>query len=415
MQISEETILCVVGLGYVGLPLTMEFARSLKVIGFDSDAEKIQKLKQGSPAQNIIFTDDPREIGRADFVIIAVPTPLTAAKTPDLSCVIDAARLVSRNLKRGSIVILESTVYPGTTEEVVKPLLEESGLKCGEDFKLAYSPERINPGDDEHTLRRVTKIVSGMDPETTEIVAQLYRRVAPQVFPAKNMKTAEAAKVVENVQRDLNIALMNELSLIFEKMGLNTREVLEAAATKWNFHRYSPGLVGGRCIPIAPYYLIHKAEVLGYRPQLILAGRAVNEYMPRHVAWRVIAALNRIKREVQKPTVLIMGLSYKENIPDVRGSGVKQLIEELKGQGIKVYGYDPVAHNVKEELEVERVDSLDKIKVDAIVLATAHDAFRELTLEQLREITRDRPILMDIKGFFDAAEAKSKGFHYESL
>lgn len=270
-----RVIVCVVGLGYVGLSLVEAFSKSLKVIGFDIDSKRIGKLSRGSNNKNLLLTDNPKEISQANFIIIAVPTPVTKSKEPDLSFVTNAARIISQNMKRGSMVILESTVYPGVTEEVVKPILEESGFKCGKDFKLGYSPERINPGDNEHSIDKVTKVVAGMDEETTELVAELYHRVTPHIFKAKDMRTAEAAKVIENVQRDLNIALANELSLIFAKTGLNSKDVLETAATKWNFHRYSPGLVGGHCIPVDPYYLVYKVKELGYHPQVISAGRFI--------------------------------------------------------------------------------------------------------------------------------------------
>ena len=267
-ELSDKTV-CIAGLGYVGLPLALAFSRHLPTIGFDVDAGKIRELSQANDNPGIAFTDNPEEIGNADFVIIAVPTPVTKSKDPDLSCIESAARTIGTHLKPGATVVLESTVYPGVTEEVLKPILEhESGLACGTDFKIGYSPERINPGDDEHSLERITKIVSGMDSETTEALSSLYGMITT-VYEAKDIRTAEAAKVIENVQRDLNIALVNELSLIFAKMGLSTTDVLEAAGTKWNFHRYSPGLVGGHCIPVDPYYLVHKSEELGYHPQVI--------------------------------------------------------------------------------------------------------------------------------------------------
>lgn len=276
----EGMVVCIVGLGYVGLPLAEAFAKSLKVIGFDINDDKIRKLNRSNNNRNLVFTDDPREISRADFIIICVPTPVTKSKEPDLTHVKGAAETIGQNMKKGSVVILESTVYPGVTEEIVKPILEkESGLKCGEGFKIAYSPERINPGDREHSIDKITKVVAGMDEETTELIAELYRRITPHVFKAKDINTAEVAKVIENIQRDLNIALVNELAIIFQKMGLSTRDVLDAAATKWNFYRYSPGLVGGHCIPVDPYYLVYKARELGYHPQVILAGRAINDSM----------------------------------------------------------------------------------------------------------------------------------------
>ena len=257
MDRLSKAVVCVIGLGYVGLPLAKAFSTSLKVIGFDIDAAKSKMLNQGNAKQNLSFTDNPKEISQADFIIICVPTPVTESREPDLSQVKAAATIVSQNMKRNSVIIMESTVYPGVTEEVVKPILEESGLRCGQDFKIAYCPERINPGDRKHTIDKITKVVAGMDEETTELVAELYRKVTPHIFKARNIKTAEAAKIIENIQRDLNIALMNELSLIFDRLGLNTKDILDAAATKWNFHRYSPGLVGGHCIPVDPYYLVH--------------------------------------------------------------------------------------------------------------------------------------------------------------
>ena len=277
----DNAVVCVVGLGYVGAPLLEAFARHFRVIGFDVDDRVVARLEHNNSSANVTISREAAEIGRADFIIIAVPTPVTRSRDPDLSHVTSAAQIAGRNMKSGSVVILESTVYPGVTEEVVKPVLEkESGFQCGPDFRIAYSPERINPGDTDHTLDTITKGVAGMDEETTDLVATLYGRVIPRVFKAKDIKTAEAAKVIENIQRDLNIALMNELSLIFARMGLSTKDVLEAAGTKWNFHRYSPGLVGGHCIPVDPYYLVYKAKELGYHPQVILAGRAINDSLP---------------------------------------------------------------------------------------------------------------------------------------
>jgi UDP-N-acetyl-D-galactosamine dehydrogenase len=298
----DKSVVCVIGLGYVGLPLARAFAKTTKVIGFDIDADRVKSLSSGHEAHNLRVTDSPEEIRKADFIIICVPTPVTSSKEPDLGPVESASRIVAKNMKKGCTVVLESTVYPGVTEEVVKPILEQSGLKCGSDFRIAYSPERINPGDEEHTLDKMTKVVGGVDKETTELVAQLYRKVAASVFKTRDIRTAEAAKVIENIQRDLNIALMNELALIFEKMGLDTKEVLEAAATKWNFHRYSPGLVGGHCIPVDPYYLVYKAREVGYHSQVILAGRAINDYMPRHVATLAIKGLNDVGKVIKNST-----------------------------------------------------------------------------------------------------------------
>ena len=412
---QNEAIVCVVGLGYVGLPLTIEFSKSLKVIGFDIDNKKIKALNN-NPHPNILFTNDPKEISKVDFVIIAVPTPVTKSKNPDLSYVKSASKIVSENLKRGSVVILESTVYPGVTEEVMAPILEDSGLKCGKDFKIAYSPERINPGDDEYVLRTITKVISGMDEETAEAVAELYKKVASNIFKAKSIKIAEAAKVIENIQRDLNIALMNELSLIFERMGLSTRDIIETAATKWNFHRYYPGLVGGHCIPVDPYYLVHKAEELDYHPKVILAGRDINDYMPKHVAEITIKALNNAEKVIKRSKVLVMGLAYKENVADTRESPASRIIKELKEYGVEVFGYDPLVDDIKDEFGIEVIDDVTNAKnINCVILTVSHDVFREITLEELKEIMNDSPVIVDVRGMFDEEEAEEKGFYYRSL
>ncbi|HOT03965.1 MAG TPA: nucleotide sugar dehydrogenase, partial [Methanolinea sp.] len=299
---------CVVGLGYVGLPLAEAFARHLKVIGYRRNQEAVDALNQ-TMGGNFFATTDPKRIQKADIVIICVPTPVTRNKQPDLGPIIDATTTVGRNLKKGAIVVGESTVWPGLTEEVMVPILErESGMQCGRDFAVGYSPERVNPGDEEHTIDKITKIVAGMDEATTKTLAELYGLIT-NVYIAKDIRTAEAAKVIENVQRDLNIALFNELSIIFHKMGLDTRAVVDAAATKWNFIRFSPGLVGGHCIPVDPYYLVHKAQELGYHPQVILAGRAINDSMPEHVAMLTIKGLNEAGKVIKGSKVLIMGLT----------------------------------------------------------------------------------------------------------
>jgi len=411
----KSAVVCIVGLGYVGLPLAEALSQKLRVIGFDIDEQKINQLSQHS-SDTLTFTTDPKQINKADFIIITVPTPVTKSKEPDLSYVIDAAKIISQNMKKGCTVILESTVYPGVTEEVVKPILEEPGLKCCHDFRLAYSPERINPGDKEHTIDKTTKIVAGMDEETTRIIAELYRLITPNIFPVRNIRTAEAAKVIENIQRDLNIALMNELALIFEKMGLNTREVLDAAGTKWNFHRYSPGLVGGHCIPVDPYYLVYKAKELDYHPRVILAGRAINDYMSKHVAEMTIKALNNVSKVIKGSKVLIMGLVYKENVADPRETPAKEIIKELRQYGVEVLGYDPQLDNIEEEFKIKAVLDLEKTpKVDCIIVAVAHDAFREIKLDKIRSIMNDKPILVDVRGLFSQSEATGKGFYYTSL
>jgi len=411
-----RALVCVVGLGYVGLPLAEAFSRSLRVIGFDIDSERVDKLSRDNNNKNLLLTDNPREINKANFIIITVPTPVTKSKEPDLSFVTNATRIVSQNMKKGSTVILESTVYPGVTEEVIKPILEKSGLKCGEDFKLGYSPERINPGDEQHTIDKVTKVVAGMDEETTELVAELYRKVTPHIFKARDIKTAEAAKVIENIQRDLNIALVNELSLIFDRLGLSTKDVLDTAATKWNFHRYLPGLVGGHCIPVDPYYLVYKARELGYHPQVILAGRAINDCMPKHVAEMTIKALNNVGKVIKGSRVLIMGLTYKENVADTRETPAKDIIKELKDYGVEILGYDPLLNNIDQEFGIKAITNIEQAKgIDCIILTVAHDAFKQLTLYQLKQIMNNNPILIDVRGFFNQEQAARYRFRYRCL
>ena len=410
----KNKTVCVVGLGYVGLPLAKAFSKHLKTIGFDIDRAKIQKINENNN-DNPLCSSDPSLIKQADFVIIAVPTPVAKSKEPDLYYVSSATKIVGQNLKKGAVVVLESTVYPGISEETIAPILEhESGLKCGVDFKIGYSPERINPGDEAHALDKITKIVAGMDEATTETLADLYGLITT-VYKAKDIKTAEAAKVIENIQRDLNIALMNELTLIFHKMGLDTKSVLEAAGTKWNFHRYSPGLVGGHCIPVDPYYLVYKAKELGYHPQVILAGRAINDYMSKHVAEMAIKGLNEVGKVIKGSKVLIMGLTYKENVPDTRESPVREMVKELKEFGVDVYGYDPLLSIEEiEEFCVTVFDSSD-VKVDCVILVVAHDEFKKMNIEKLKRITSEKPVLIDIRGVFDGSKAVSEGFYYKTL
>jgi len=414
--ILDKAVVCVIGLGYAGLPLAKAFSKSLKVIGFDVDREKLKRLNKNAHNENLIFTDKTEEIKQADFIVICVPTPVTKSKEPDLSHVEDAARVASQNMKRGNVVILESTVYPGVTEEIVKPILEsESRLKCGVDFKIAYCPERINPGDEEHSIDKITKVVAGMDEETTELVAQLYRKITPHIFPAKDIKTAEAAKVIENIQRDLNIALVNELAIIFEKMGLSTSDVLDAAATKWNFQRYSPGLVGGHCIPVDPYYLVYKSRQLGYHPQVILAGRAINDNMPTHIAEVTIKALNDAGKVIKGSKVLIMGLTYKEDVADTRETPIKEIIEGLQEYGMEIFGYDPLLDDIESEFGIRTLANFEEIRVDGVIMAVAHKALNEVTIDKLKGIMNDNPVLIDVRGFFDSQKAAEKGFYYRTL
>ena len=415
-DLKDKTV-CVVGLGYVGLPLAEAFSQHLKTIGYDLDTKKIAQINAG-PDNKVIATMDPAMIREADVIIIAVPTPVTKAKDPDISYIVSAAEIVGRNMKDGAIVVLESTVYPGLTEEIMVPTLERvSGKVCGKDFAVGYSPERINPGDADHALEKITKIVSGMDEKTTELLAALYGLVT-RVYVARDIRTAEAAKVIENVQRDLNIALMNELSIIFRKMGLDTKAVLEAAGTKWNFHNYRPGLVGGHCIPVDPYYLVYKAEELGYHPQVILAGRAINDSMPKQVADIAIKELNRAGKVIRDSKVLVMGLTYKENVPDTRESPVGEMVSELKEFDIDVYGYDPLLASAEiERFGAKPVASLQELDgpVDCIIINSPHEAFGELTLEKVLRICNGKPIIVDVTGMLRRNDGVREGCVYRTL
>ncbi len=401
---------CVVGLGYVGYPLAEAFSAHIPTIGFDIDEEKIQSI-QKMPDNTILATTDAEDIRRADVVIIAVPTPVTKAKDPDLFFVRSAGATVGRHLKRGATVVLESTVYPGLTESVLVPILEEaSGMICGTDFFIGYSPERINPGDDAHTLEKITKIVSGMNDEVTEYLASLYGLVT-HVFVARDIRTAEAAKVIENVQRDLNIALMNELAIIFHRLGMDTHAVLEAAGTKWNFHRYTPGLVGGHCIPVDPYYLVLKAEETGYHPQVILAGRAINDSMPRYVAQMAIKGLNSAGKVIKGSKVLIMGLTYKEDVPDTRESPVEEMVSELKEYFCQVYGDDPLLSD--EIIRKFGAEPYRGEKIDAVIIAVAHTAFRRLSGIDIIKMMNSNPVIVDVRGMIDLSERA--GVYYRRL
>lgn len=408
-----ERILCIVGLGYVGLPLAEEFSKHFKVIGFDINEKKIKTLNQHYNRFEI--TSNPLKIKEADVVIIAVPTPVTKSQQPDLNPVITASEIVGRNLKKGAIVVLESTVYPGVSEEIMVPILEkESGLKIGTDFKIGYSPERVNPGDKEHTIDKINKIVSAMDEESAETLAEIYGKITT-VYKAQSIKIAEAAKVIENIQRDLNIALMNELSLIFYKMNLDTKEILDAASTKWNFIRFSPGLVGGHCIPVDPYYLVYKANELGYHAQVILAGRAINDYMPKHVAQLTIKSLNEAGKVIKGSQILIMGLTFKENVDDTRETPVTEIIKELKEFQCDLYGYDPmISKNEIEKFGIKNVDNLNKIQVDCIIITVIHDSFKTLSIENLISMMKNNPILIDVRGFY-SEEAKKRHIIYKKL
>ena len=406
--------IAVVGLGYVGLPLAVAFGKKAPVIGFDISRKRIEELRRREDRTHelsaadlaesqVEYTTDPSALKRADFIIVTVPTPVDDAKQPDLSCLVSASELVGPHLRTGAIVVYESTVYPGVTEDVCVPALERaSGLACGRDFKVGYSPERINPGDHEHTLARVIKVVSGMDAETLEIVAQVYGLVATKgVFKAANIKTAEAAKVIENTQRDLNIALMNELAMIFHRMGLDTSQVLEAAATKWNFLTFKPGLVGGHCIGVDPYYLTQKAERLGYHPQVILAGRRINDSMGKFIAEQTIKMLVNQEISVRQARVAVLGITFKENVPDIRNSKVVDIIHELSEYGLTCLVHDPLAspEETHHEYGLTLVPESGIAGCDAVILAVAHKAFLEKGAAWIRSLLRrpSRSAVIDVK------------------
>ncbi|HBU08902.1 MAG TPA: nucleotide sugar dehydrogenase [Candidatus Omnitrophica bacterium] len=425
----------VVGLGYVGFPLAMEFGKIVKTIGFDLSERRINELKRGydstneiSPeeikaAKHLRLTTDPKELRQARFIIVAVPTPITKNKQPDLYCVISASEIVGKNLAKGSIVVFESTVYPGVTEDVCLPIIEKySGLKYPLEFKLGYSPERINPGDKEHTLSNIVKVVSGCDKEALDEVANIYGMVVRAgVYKAESIKVAEAAKVIENTQRDLNIALMNELAVIFHKMGIDTLSVLAAAGTKWNFIRMRPGLVGGHCIGVDPYYLTFKAEELGYHPQVILAGRKINDNMGKYIAEQTVKHLIEADKAVKGAKVLVAGITFKENVNDIRNSRVIDIINELKEYGIAVMVADPLANAeaVEHEYGIKLIKYSKNIKSDAIIIAVNHDLFRqEFTLSRLEShmsAGKHRGVVVDVKGIFSPEIFKNSKLLYWRL
>lgn len=412
-KIPDKTV-CIIGLGYVGLPLAEDFSRHIRTIGYRRDKNKVDELNNRC-GNRIEATTDPHRIKEADFVIIAVPTPVTRAKDPDLEPVISASEVVGKNLKKGAIVVLESTVYPGVTEEIMGPVLErESGLCCGKDFKIGYSPERINPGDEDHILKNITKIVSAMDKQSLDQVSELYGLIT-NVYRAPDIKTAEAAKVIENIQRDLNIALMNELSMIFARLGIDTEEVLKAAGTKWNFHTYRPGMVGGHCIPVDPYYLVQKAKEVGYHPQVILAGRSINDGMPKYVAEMAVKGLNKVGKTIKGSNVLIMGLTYKEDVADIRESPVENMVHELNEYDVNVYGYDPLLpDSVIAHFGTKPLPKLDR-KMDAVIIAVAHQKFKQMSVKDIRLLMNDHPVLIDVRGMVDKNQAEKTGMYYKKL
>jgi UDP-N-acetyl-D-glucosamine/UDP-N-acetyl-D-galactosamine dehydrogenase len=420
--------IAVVGLGYVGLPVAVAFGLSHQVIGFDINTKRINELKSGHDstdevtsqelaATNIQYTHHLEDLRQADFFIIAVPTPVDNGNKPDLSPLIGASNSVGKALKVGDIVVYESTVYPGATEEECVPVLEKiSGLKHGVDFTVGYSPERINPGDKEHTFTKIKKIVAGFDAPTLETIAEVYGSVVTAgVHRASCIKVAEAAKVIENTQRDLNIALMNELAVIFKRLDIDTQEVLEAAGSKWNFLPFRPGLVGGHCIGVDPYYLTHKAEQVGYIPQVILAGRRINDSMASFVAKSTIKLMIQQGIDVSKARIGVLGLTFKENCPDTRNSKVIDIIRELQDYGVDVIAMDPHAdpEEVQHEyaVDLQDISQLEKNKVDALILAVAHREYKALNAMQLRQLVRgDKPVLVDVKCIQPIEELKAQGF-----
>lgn len=414
----------IIGLGYVGLPIAVAFGKSQQVVGFDINPERIAELKTGHDrtaeltsaelaAADIVYTTEPADLRKADFHIITVPTPVDDARQPDLTPLRKASETLGKVLKKGDIVVYESTVYPGATEEECVPILERhSGLACGKDFSVGYSPERINPGDKQHTLTRIVKVVSGLDAPTLEVVAQVYGSIVTAgIYKASSIKVAEAAKVIENTQRDLNIAFVNELSLIFGRMGLDTIEVLEAAGTKWNFLGFRPGLVGGHCIGVDPYYLTHKAEMLGYTPQVIMAGRRINDAMGAIVARNAVKEMVRAGVDLKNATVTILGLTFKEDCPDLRNSGVANIIRELRDYGITPQVADPLAlpGEARHEYGVELVPLEQLQPASAVIAAVAHAQYRALSQEALLGLMREPRILLDIKGMFDKSALGDAG------
>ncbi len=424
--VRKETRLAVLGLGYVGLPIALAFAKKISVIGFDINPQRLGLLKQGIDPSNelsreefegcdIKFTDSLDDLREAKFYIVAVPTPVDDRKTPDLRLVLKASETIGKVLKKGDYVVFESTVYPGCTEEDCLPVIEKgSGLKAVEEFKLGYSPERINPGDKTHTLSKIVKVVSGCDTESLEEISRVYELVVSAgIHKASSIKVAEAAKIIENTQRDLNIALMNELSLIFSIMDINTFEVLEAAGTKWNFLNFQPGLVGGHCTGVDPYYLTHKSTKMGYRPEVILAGRNINDRMGRHIAEKVARHILSNGTQISEAKVLVKGATFKENVTDIRNSKVADLVKELQEYSLKVDVEDPYADSreMKKEYGIDLVDKIAD-NYDAVVIAVPHKEYLELDDGYFSSITKNGALIADLKGIY---RDKINNRHYFSL
>jgi UDP-N-acetyl-D-galactosamine dehydrogenase len=432
--ISKHEKVAIIGLGYVGMPIAVAFAKKVDVIGFDLNKKKIDLYKSGIDPTNEVgddeikkttvdFTSDETRLREAKFHIVAVPTPINSDKTPDLSPVEGASRIVGRNLTKGSIVVYESTVYPGVTEDICVPIIEEeSGLKCGVDFKIGYSPERINPGDKVHRLENIIKIVSGMDEKSLDEIAKVYELVIEVgVHRAGSIKVAEAAKVVENSQRDINIAFMNELAMVFDRMGIDTKEVVEAMNTKWNALGFTPGLVGGHCIGVDPYYFVYEAEKLGYHSQIVLSGRKINDGMGKFVADAIIKKLILANKIVRQAKVVILGITFKENTPDTRNSKVVDIINSLKEYEIDLIVVDPEADadEAMHEYGIALVDIKEVNNADCIVLAVAHDTFKQLSWDELDSLYGDfnnqEKVLIDVKSILNRIEIEKKGYSYWRL
>lgn len=425
--------LSVIGLGYVGLPLAVAFSKKIKVIGFDINRTKINTYQMGSDPTNevgnqeikaakIEFTSEENKLKESKFHIIAVPTPIHDDYTPDLSAIINASKIVGRNLTSGAIVVYESTVYPGVTEDICIPILEnESGLKCGNDFKVGYSPERINPGDKLHRIDNIVKIVSAIDSEALDIVGNVYGLIVDAgVYRASSIKVAEAAKVIENSQRDINIAFMNELSIIFHQMDIDTKEVIEAAGTKWNFLKFQPGIVGGHCIGVDPYYLTYKAKMLGCFPQIILSGRRVNEAMGKYIAENIVKHMIKAGINIKESNVVILGFTFKENCPDIRNTKVIDIVKELEDYGVKVTVTDPYADIKEAEMMYKvRIQLIDKCRMaDGVIVAVAHKDYQLLEINKILELYRpdiNKKILFDIKGIYDKSDFMVDNFDYWRL
>ncbi len=427
--VGKKKKVAVIGLGYVGLPLALAFARKYSVVGFDISEPRVAMMKQGlDPSKelppeafggaDIHFTADAADLKSAHFFIVAVPTPVDAARVPNLKPVLGATESVAKALKQGDYVVYESTVYPGCTEEDCLPILEEiSGLELGKDFKLGYSPERINPGDKEHTIEKILKIVSGSDEEALDEIAKVYGAIiSAGIYKASSIKVAEAAKVIENTQRDINISLMNELSIIFDKMDIDTKEVLDAAGTKWNFLKFVPGLVGGHCIGVDPYYLVHKARQIGYEPKVILSGRTINDEMPSHIAQRLVQKLISRNKIPQESKVLVMGVTFKENVADIRNSKVVDLIKELMKYSINVHVVDPYAspNEFAHEYGLTLMDAPSN-DYDAVIAAVNHDEYKRMDLNYFKSIMKERPILLDLKAMYDPGTVRQNGLLYWRL